>query len=150
MAKMHTRKKGKSSSTKPTNATKPTWVTMTQAEIEDLVVEIAKTGKTEAQIGQILRDQYAIPSVKLLTGKTISQVLKSRKAASEYPSDLIDLIRRAMNIRKHLGKNTRDDSNKKKLTDVESKVKRLVRYYRGKKLPAGWKYDPEKAALLVK
>lgn len=147
---MHTRKKGKSSSTKPINAAKPTWVTMTPAEIEDVIVELAKTGKTEAQIGQVLRDQHGIPSAKVITGKTISQTLISRKAQAAYPSDLIDLIRRAMNLRKHLGKNTRDDSNKKKLNDVESKVKRLVRYYRGKKLPAGWKYDPDKAALLVK
>ena len=147
---MHTRKKGKSGSTKPTNATKPTWVTLTPTEIEDLIVELTKTGKTEAQIGQVLRDQHAIPSVKVMTGKTMSQVLKSRKAAPQYPSDLIDLIRRAMNMRKHLGKNTRDDSNKKKLVDVESKIKRLVRYYRGNKLPTSWKYNPEKAALLVK
>lgn len=147
---MHTRKKGRSSSTKPVELKKPTWVTQTPEEIEDLIVELAKTGKTEAQIGQTLRDQHAIPSVKVMTGKSISQVLKSRKAAGEYPSDLIDLIRRAMNMRKHLGKNTRDSTNKKKLVDVESKIKRLVRYYRGNKLPKNWKYDPEKAALLVK
>lgn len=147
---MHTRKKGKSGSTKPAEVKKPTWVTLNQQEIEDLIVELAKTGKSEAQIGQILRDQHAVPSVKAITGTTISQVLKQRNAAPTYPSDLIDLIRRAIQMHKHLAKNKKDKLNAKKLHDVESKIKRLVRYYRGNKLPNNWKYDPEKAALLVK
>jgi small subunit ribosomal protein S15 len=34
---------------------------------------------------------------------------------------------------------------------VESKIHRLVKYYREKgKVPAGWAYDPETAALLIK
>ena len=55
-----------------------------------------------------------------------------------------------MGVRKHLKENKRDKSNAIKLSHVESKIKRLVVYYRGKKLPKDWKYEPEKAALLVK
>ncbi|MGB9577440.1 MAG: 30S ribosomal protein S15 [Candidatus Norongarragalinales archaeon] len=115
-----------------------------------MVEKYAKEGKSEAAIGQALRDEHGIPSVKLVTGKTITQLLKEKGLAGKYPSDLLDLIRRAVSMRKHLKDNPRDKSNKQKLIHVESKIKRLVRYYRGKKLPKNWVYDPETAALIVK
>jgi len=62
----------------------------------------------------------------------------------------MDLIKRAVGLHKHLKTNGTDIHNKSILRRTESKVKRLVKYYRGKKLPANWKYDPEQAALLVK
>jgi len=123
---------------------------MTRKEITDIVLRLAKEGKTEAATGQTLRDQYAIPSVKAITGKSITQLLVENKAAKEYPTDLIDLIRKAVRLRKHIGQNKRDTHNRVRLTRIESKIKRLVRYYRGKKLPKNWTYEPEKAALLVK
>jgi small subunit ribosomal protein S15 len=86
----------------------------------------------------------------MITGKKVGKILEERNAAPKYPSTLIDLIRKAVSLRKHLEVNSRDKQNKKKLTDVESKIKRLVRYYRGNKLPADWKYSHEEAALLVK
>ncbi|MFH0835143.1 MAG: 30S ribosomal protein S15, partial [Candidatus Micrarchaeota archaeon] len=84
------------------------------------------------------------------TGKSITQLLVENKAAKEYPTDLIDLIRKAVRLRKHIGQNKRDTHNRVRLSRTESKIKRLVRYYRGKKLPKNWTYEPEKAALLVK
>ena len=52
-------------------------------------------------------------------------------------------------MRGHLKTNNRDISNKSKSYTL-SKIKRLVKYYRGKKLSKDWKYEPEKAELLVK
>jgi small subunit ribosomal protein S15 len=149
MARLHTRKKGKSASHKP--AVKSAgWVRQSKEEVVALIERLAREGKTEAQIGLALRDEHGVPSVKMLTGKKVSKILEEKKAAPKYPSALIDLIRKAVSLRKHMESNPRDKQNRKKLNDVESKIKRLVRYYRGKKLPKNWKYVPEEAALLVK
>ena len=150
MARLHSRKRGKASSTKPRSSSAKAWVKLSKEEILEIVVRLAKEGKTEARIGLVLRDQYAVPSVKEVTGKSMSELFAEAGVSPEYPSDLLDLIRRAMTMRKHLAENTRDTSNKVKLSHVESKIKRLVRYYRGNKLPKDWKYDHTKAALLVK
>lgn len=149
MARLHTRKKGKSASHKP--AVKSTgWVRQSKEEVLALIEKLSREGKTEAQIGLALRDEHGVPSVKMITGKRISKILEERKVAPKYPSTLIDLIRKAVSLRKHMEANPRDKQNRKKLNDVESKIKRLVRYYRGKKLPKDWKYSAEEAALLVK
>ena len=150
MARLHSGKRGRSGSRKPSAKNAPAWVPVSKDEVVSLVEKYAKEGKTEAAIGQTLRDQHGIPSAKLVTGKTVSQILKEKGLAGKYPSDLLDLIRRAVAMRKHLKINTRDQSNRQKLIHVESKIKRLVRYYRGKKLPKDWSYDPETAALIVK
>ena len=150
MARLHTRKRGKSSSHKPTHQQNLGWVKLSKDEITALVEKLSKEGKPERVIGLVLRDEYGVPSVKAVVGKTVSQILAEKKLSPKYPSDLIDLIRRAVGMRKHLKINTRDTSNKTKLVHVESKIKRLVRYYRGGKLPVDWKYNPDEAALLVK
>lgn len=149
MARLHTRKKGRSASHKPL-VKSIGWVRLSKDEVVSLVERLAKEGKAEAQIGLALRDEHGVPSVKAIVGKTVSQILAEKKLSPKYPSDLTDLIRKAVSLRKHVEANPRDKSNRKKLGDVESKIKRLVRYYRGKKLPRDWKYSPEEAALLVK
>ncbi len=150
MARMHTRKRGKSKSHKPSRSTAQMWVNLSREEIEVIVQQLAKEGKREAEIGLILRDQHGIPSIKAITGRTVSQILKDKGLEAEYPADLLDLIKKAVRMRKHMAENKKDKLNKKQLVHVESKIKRLVNYYKGKRLPANWKYDPEKAVLLVK
>lgn len=150
MAHMHSRHKGRAGSNRPPARTAPSWVQASAKEVEALILQLAKEGKKEADIGRILRDSQGIPSVRHLTGKTVSQVLKEHGAAPEFPSDLIGLIERAVGLRRHLKSNKHDTLNKAALTRTESKIRRLARYYRGKSLPGSWKYDPEKAALLVK
>lgn len=150
MARMHTKGRGRSKSHKPRKTSAPVWVGLSKEDITSLVLKLAKEGRNEAEIGLILRDQHGVPSVKMLTGKSMSALLKENQVLPAYPSDLLDLIKRAVRMRKHLGDNKKDVHNKTRLIRVESKIKRLVRYYRGKRLPANWKYDPETAALLVK
>jgi small subunit ribosomal protein S15 len=150
MARMHTGKKGKSSSEKPAYDFPPSWANASKDEVEDIIVKLIKEGKTESEIGMILRDVHGVPSVKRVTGKKLTKILKEKQVESKYPSDLIHLIKRAVRIRNHLKNNKKDLSNSNSLKRVESKILRSVKYYRGKKLPADWKYEPEKAALLVK
>ncbi len=147
---MHSRKKGQSGSRKPAAKTAPPWLEVSAEECVSLIKALAKEGTGPEAIGRTLRDKHGIPSVRNLTGKTVTQILKEEGMLAAYPSDLISLIRRAVGMRKHIKTNNRDVSNKSKLHHVEGKIKRLVKYYRGKKLPKDWKYEPEQAELLVK
>lgn len=150
MARMHSRKKGKSRSTKPSDPKKPAWLTQNAKETELLIMKHAKEGKSASQIGLFLRDEYGIPSVKIVTGKTISQILEEKNASPELPDDLMALIRRAVFIKKHLEANHKDMTAKRGLQLTESKIKRLADYYKdSKRLSMDWKYDPERIKLYV-
>ncbi|WP_297495880.1 30S ribosomal protein S15 [Thermococcus sp.] len=151
MARIHARKRGKSGSKKPPRTAPPTWVEYTAEEVEGLVIKLRKEGYSAAMIGTILRDQYGIPSVKLITGKKITKILEENGLAPQIPEDLMALIRKAVNLRKHLEQHPKDKHSMRGLQLTESKIRRLVKYYRRTgKLPAKWRYDPEQAKLLVR
>ena len=150
MARMHSRDKGTSGSTKPSHPKVPSWMGYKQKEIDLLVGKLGKDGMSSSQIGIFLRDNYGIPDVKLITGKRISQILQDKKLLHELPEDLRAIIKKALLIRKHLSDNHKDQTAKRGLQLTESKVKRLAKYYiKTKKLPADWKYDPKKASRYV-
>ena len=132
-------------------AEKPEWLEMTEEEIVELIVKLHREGHSTSQIGIILRDQYGIPSTKTVLGAKITEILKDNGTEFEYPEDLLNLIKRAVNIREHLEENPKDLHSKRGLMIIESKIRRLVKYYtRNNVLPEGWRYDPKTAALLVK
>jgi small subunit ribosomal protein S15 len=127
------------------------WVTYSNEEIEELILKFTKEGKSTSEIGVTLRDQYGIPSVKAVTGEKITQILKKNGQGTEYPEDIMNLIKRAVNIRDHLKENPKDIHSKRGLTIIESRIRRLGSYYVNEGvLPQGWRYDPTEAALLVK
>ncbi|NYB52006.1 MAG: 30S ribosomal protein S15 [Methanobacteriaceae archaeon] len=129
----------------------PEWVEYSTEEIEEIILKLRKEGKSTSVIGVILRDQYGIPDVKSVTGMKITQILEKHGQIEEYPEDLMNLIRKAVNIRDHLKENPKDLHTKRGLQLVESRIRRLVKYYtREGVLPEGWRYEPKKAALLVK
>ncbi|HEX7468370.1 MAG: 30S ribosomal protein S15 [Methanobacterium sp.] len=132
-------------------AIKPEWTEYSNEEIEELILKFRKEGKSTSVIGVILRDQYGIPDVKTVTGDKITAILVKHGQGEEYPEELINLIKKAVNIRDHLTENPKDLHTKRGLRIIESKIRRLVRYYvREGVLPEGWRYDPKTAALLVK
>ena len=150
MARMHSRKRGKSGSTRPPRAKAPEWFTRSPEEVEDLIVKLAREGVTQSMIGIILRDQYGVPLVKLVTGMTITQILVERDLKPKLPEDLTNMIKRAVNLRRHLEDNKKDFHSKRGLHLTESKIYRLSKYYRNTKvLPKDWKYDWRKAAILI-
>ena len=131
--------------------TEPEWVMYSNEEIEEFILKFTREGKTPSEIGIILRDQYGIPSVKSATGEKITAILKRNEQAQEYPEDIMNLIKRAVNIRDHLKENPKDLHTKRGLSIIESRIRRLGKYYVGEgELPEGWRYDPQEAALLVK
>ena len=131
--------------------TKPDWVTYSNEEIEEMILKFNREGKSTSEIGIILRDQYGIPKVKDVTGERITEILKRNNQAGDYPEDLLNLIRRAVNIRDHLDENPKDLHSKRGLTIIEARIRKLASYYvKEGELPEGWRYDPQEAALLVK
>ena len=149
MARMHARRKGKSGSTHPIRTTHPDWSALNPRETEARILELAKSEKSTSQIGMILRDQYAVPDVRITTGKRISKILAANKMSPEIPEDLQNLIRRALRIKKHLEINKKDVHNKRNMQLIESKIRRLTKYYHSKgRLPTGWKYTPSQAKLM--
>jgi len=150
MARVHTRGKGKSSSRRPLSKKNPAWVTLSGNEVEDLVVKYKREGMTGAQIGLRLRDIHAVPSIQLSTGKALDQILANNKLTSEIPDDLMSLMRKAVNLGRHIDKNKKDNHNKHALQNVEAKIRRLVNYYQKTgRLPAAWRYSLSSAKLLV-
>lgn len=147
---MHARKRGKSSSTRPPRAKAPDWVTRSPEEVEDIIVKLSREGIGQSMIGIILRDQYGVPLTKTITGRTISQILTERDLSPKIPEMLYIMIKRAMNLRRHLEENRKDLHSRRGLQLLESKIYRLSKYYRNTKvLPKDWKYDWRKAAILI-
>ena len=147
---MHSRRKGKSGSTYPVERKKhPEWSSLNPREVESHVIELSKQGKNTSEIGLILRDQFAVPDVKLATGKTISKILEANSIKPEIPEDLRNLIGTALKLKKHLDVNKKDLKNKRNLHLTESKIRRLTQYYHEQnRLPKGWKYSLEQAKLM--
>ncbi len=147
---MHSRKKGKSKSTKPLKKTVPSWVKLKPKEVETLIIKYAKEGNTASKIGIIMRDKYGIPDVKTMLKKSITQILEENKLTKEVPEDLLALIKKAVLLRKHMEANHKDVPGKRGLELTESKIRRLSKYYiSAGKLPNNWKYNPEKVKILV-
>ena len=120
-------------------------------EIEEVIINLANSGHTPAQVGMILRDQYGVPNAKKLLGKTIEQFFGEHKLLHEVPFDLLNLIRKSVTIEKHMAENKKDMTAKRGLQLTVSKIRRLVKYYhKAGKLSKDWKYTSERAALLIK
>ena len=130
---------------------RPEWIAYSNEEIEDLIIRFKKEGRSTSEIGIILRDQYGIPSVRAVTGEKITAILKRHEQVQEYPEDIMNLIKRAVNIRDHLKENPKDLHTRRGLGIIEARIRRLGAYYtKNNQLPEGWRYDPQEAALLVK
>jgi small subunit ribosomal protein S15 len=150
MARMHSKKRGKSRSRRPLRTSAPTWSEYSREEVEDLILKYRREEYSPSVIGVLLRDQHGIPSVKLATGMKLTRILKEHGETPKLPEDLMNLMRQAVNLRKHLEENPKDLHSRRGLQLCESKIRRLVKYYRGRKLPEDWRYDPERAELLVR
>lgn len=129
----------------------PHWLTYTPEEVEKLVINKSEKGMTKSQIGLVLRDQYGIPSVKDLTKHNIGKLLKNRGVEEELPEDLIAMYKKAVKLHMHLDKEKKDKKSKRSLVVLENRIKRLINYYKSRKvLPESYKYSLESARLVVK
>ena len=148
MGRMHTHRHGKSHSIRPATPRAPSWITQSPAEIEELIIKYTKDGLTPSQIGIKLRDQHSIPLVKPITNKKMGQILEEHDLKAEMPEDLENIVRKAVNLQKHLKSNKGDNRNVRSLELIEAKVHRLSVYYkRIERIPKTWKYKSVVAQL---
>ena len=150
MARMHSGKKGKSGSKKPSKKTVPSWTRYKGKEVELLISKMAKDGKSASQIGLSLRDTYGIPHTKAVCGKTVGQIIDDKKLTPEFPDDLTALFKKYASLVKHLATNKKDQTAKRGVTLAESKINRLVKYYkRTGRMPEAWKFDADRMGFFA-
>jgi len=148
MGRLHTHNHGKAHSIRPIESKFSSWVKQDPKEIEDLVIKYSKDGYTPSQIGIKLRDQHAIPLVKPIINKTISDILDQNDLKSEIPEDLNNIVTKAIGLQKHLKSNKNDRRNIRSLELIEAKVHRLSVYYKKiGRIPKNWKYKSVIAQL---
>lgn len=148
MARMHSRRKGKSGSKRPLKRQTPSWVRYSDKEIEMLISKLAKENHTSSEIGMILRDIYGVPDIKVISKKTVNKILKEKGLLPELPEDLVALMRKLVALRQHTASNKQDMSAKKGQQMVEAKIKRLIKYYkRSGRIPVKWKYEVAKLKM---
>ncbi len=147
---MYNRRKGISKSALPYRRTPPSWLKTSPSEVLEQVTKLAKKGLTPSQIGVILRDSHGIAQVSHVTGSKILRMLKKNGLAPDIPEDLYCLIKKAVQVRKHLDKFRQDKDAKFRLILIESRIHRTARYYKTvKALPPTWKYESSTASTLV-
>jgi len=150
MSRMHSQRKGSSGSKKPLVDKSPSWVQQSPEEIKELVVKLAGEGMATAKIGLVLRDQYAVPNVHLAVGISIREILAEKNIKFELPEDLQGLMKRAVQLSGHVKANPKDLHNLRGRHLIESKIRRLVKYYKREGvIPENWQYSLDTAALQV-
>jgi small subunit ribosomal protein S15 len=153
MARMHSRRRGSSGSDRPAADEPPEWSDVDEDAIEERVVELAEEGHDPSQIGMKLRDEGVqgtpVPDVKLATGKKVTEILEANDVTPDFPEDLRNLMERAVRLRDHMAEHPGDAQNKRALQNTESKIRRLVDYYRGDQLDETFTYEYDEAKELL-
>ncbi|KAL7676198.1 hypothetical protein ACOME3_002454 [Neoechinorhynchus agilis] len=150
MGRMHNPGKGISRRSLPYRRVNPNCQHPKAEEVVEQICRLAKKGLSPSQIGVVLRDAHGVAQVKYITGNKILRILRSKAMAPSIPEDLYALIKKAVAIRRHLEKNSKDKDSMFRLILVESRIHRLSRYYKTKKtLPPTWKYQSSTAATLI-
>jgi small subunit ribosomal protein S15 len=145
---MPKQEKGKSHSIRPVSRRPPSWCKYQPEEVEAFIIKLAKEGHNLSSIGTILRDQYAIPLAKPITGKSISETLKAANLAPALPEDLSNMIKKAKSLAVHMDKNNKDLHNKRSMQMIEARIYKLSRFYKREGvLPKNWKYETKIASF---
>jgi len=129
---------------------KPEWLNVDENEIKELIADLIRKKTSLSDIGMILRDEYGIPEVRLVTGKGLKDTILDMGMTLDLPDDIRDLMVKALNIRDHLERNRKDMRAKRDLFVTESRIRSLSAYYiKAGALPANWRYSVQNARLLV-
>jgi small subunit ribosomal protein S15 len=145
---MPKQEKGKSHSIRPVSRRPPSWCKYQPEEVEAFIIKLGKEGHNMSAIGTILRDQYAIPLVKPITGKSISDTLKAANLAPSMPEDLANLMKKAQGMAIHMDKNKKDLHNKRNMQIIEARIHKLGRYYKREGLlDKKFKYEAKIASV---
>ena len=150
MARMHSKGKGTSGSSKPNNDKAPSWSESDKGTVEELIIKYANEGHSSAKIGSLLRDMHAVPDVRLVMGERISKTLSRNDLESTNPEDMMNLMRKALSLIDHLSGNKKDLHNRRQLELCESRLRRLAKYYvRTGRISSTWTYKRDQLRLMV-
>jgi len=130
LARIHSHRHGKSHQTRPTSKRAPGWLSYSSDEVTAMVVKLAKEGVTPSAIGIRLRDEYGIPLVKPIVGKSLLDILRDNKLTPAVPEDLQNLLDSARRVQSHLNAFKADRKNVRSLELIEAKIYRLSKYYK--------------------
>ena len=137
-------RRGKSRSRRPLSKRPPAWCKYSPEEVEAFVIKLSKEENPPSKIGVILRDQYGIPLVKPIVGKSIKQIILDSGIEISIPEDLNNLLQKASTLSRHLNRNRADVLNRRSLQLIAALIRRLAKYYRRNNiLPKDWKYIPQ-------
>ncbi len=110
---------------------------------------MAKDGLTPSEIGLRLRDEYSVPLVKSVLGKSVLEILEENGLRPSLPEELDRLIKKAKRLQEHLKAHKGDRKNVRSLELLEAKIHRLSKYYKSVGLlPEDWKYTTVVAQLM--
>jgi len=84
MAKLHSRKKGKSGSKRPKLTGAPEWSSYSKEEVEEIVRKLAREGVSPTKIGLVLRDQYGVPLVSRVLGMKMKAFLEKEALTAKF------------------------------------------------------------------
>ena len=122
MARMYKSRKGQSGSTRPHVTDAPEWSNTDKEAVQSLVLDLAKSGMSTAEIGTVLRDKHAVPNARLVLGKRIGQFLAENDMMGAYPEDMMNLMRQAVAIINHLGSGNHKDIHNKRALEILSLI----------------------------
>ncbi len=112
---------------------------VTPEELKEKILSLRKQGLSKALIGQKLRDEEGVPSIKRILGRSLKQVLIEEGEKETVPEDLANLLNRKRKIQEHLEQHPKDNDSKKGLIRTDSKIRRLIKYYKREGLlPENW------------
>jgi len=80
--------RGRSRSTRPVSKRPPNWVVYQPDEVKALIINLAREGRPQSEIGNILRDEHGIPLTKHIVGYGVHKVLEEAGLAPRIPEDL--------------------------------------------------------------
>jgi len=150
MARVYSKRKGKSGSSRPLAKKEQSWLRYKGKEVEILVTKLFKEGYKPSQIGIHLRDAYGIPDVRAVTEKKLTQILSEKGLLNKFTEDILALMKRRVDISKHMLTNKKDMSAVRGLEITDSKIRRLVKYYKAKgKISEEWNYNPDEIKLYL-
>lgn len=140
MARMHCAGKGQSISMKPLSSTVPTFMLKPIYDIKKDILVHANKGMAPSAIGNLLRDQYGVGNAEDILGQSLLAFCRENNCAPIIPEDLNSLIEKSNSIRSHLVAHKKDSDAKYRLILINSRLHRLIRYYKEKSLlPGNWK-----------
>ncbi|MFP3284036.1 MAG: 30S ribosomal protein S15 [Candidatus Nanopusillus acidilobi] len=121
---------------------------ISKEQINDIIKELWNKGYTPSQIGKELEEKYNIKVKEILNKKLVKYATKELNLKQEIPEDLLYLFKKINRMLKHLELHKKDIVTKKKLEELENRVKSLIKYYkRKKKLPQTFEYSRDIAKM---